>query len=220
MRIVFAILSIAILSNCNEEKAAITQFEFYPNIPDSAGEKARFIKERIESSRRYNLAELTNGTADSIVIRVWPWEAFEPWSTMFEFRLDTNGWKGFNYCSYTFPNQDGAIVHYNGHGKLGDSVFLVKQIKPKCGWDKFYDSILFFQIRTLPTQSLIKNFDRKLILDGDAIAFEIATKNSYRGIFYSNPGSYQYKECQLIDEFTGMLIRQFGDDYYWPRNIR
>lgn len=217
MRVLLVILSIVFLCKCNDKKTSITRFDFYPSIPDSAGYKAKFINERIERSRRYNLSELTNGTHDSIVIRVWPWEAFEPWSKMFEFRLDTNGWKGFHYCSYSYPNQNGIIARHYGYENLGDSVFLVKHITPKCGWKRFYDSIMFFQLRTLPTQSLIRNFEYKEILDGDAVAFEIATKNSYRWIHYSNPSSYSYKECKLIEELIGMFIRQLGDDYYWPR---
>jgi hypothetical protein len=217
MRNLLFLLAIVFLISCKQQKNTISNFEFYPSIPDSANLKANFVKERIESSRRYNLTELTSGTNDSLIIRFWPWEAFEFWSNMLEFKLDSNGWKGYHYCSYTIPNQDGRIFHISGHEHLGDSVFVVKQIVPRCGWDKFYDSLNFFQLTTLPTQKHIKNFHEIEYLDGYSYSFEIATRNSYRWINYGIPDSYQYKECQNITELVGMFIRQFGNDYYWPK---
>jgi hypothetical protein len=193
----------------------VSNFEFYPattiNNLDS------FYKERINIlTSVYNLPKLTKGTNDSLVIRFWPRESYEPFENMFEFKLDSNRWKGYHYCSYTFPDQDGDIDHINGNDEFGDSVFIVKQIIPKCGWEKFYDSLEYSQLRSLSTQSLIKSFEYTPTLDGYALDFEIATKNTYRWIHYSNPKHYPYQECKLIDELQSMFIRQFGDDYYWP----
>jgi hypothetical protein len=216
MRPLFYILLIILFSSCQQEKKNASNFEFYPNTLDSTDFKTKFIKERTAITKLYNLPTLTSGTNDSLVIRFWPWEAFQPWSNMFEFRLDSIEWRGYHYCSYTYPNQDGRIIHIDGHEKLGDSVFIIKQIKPKCGWDKLYDSPNYFQLTSIPTQTLINGFESKLIMDGDAVEFEIATKNSYRWIGYSNPSSYSYKECHQIEELVNMFRRQFGDDYYWP----
>jgi len=220
MRFLAFILGAIFFIGCKQEKTSVSNFEFYPNTPDSANLKAKFIEQRAAEAKLYNLAALTSGTNDSLVIRFWPWEAFEPWSNMFEFRLDSNGWRGFHYCSYTFPNQDGRIIHLYGNEKLGDSVFVVKEIVPKCGWHNFYDSLNYFQLRSLPTQTLIKNFEHKLIMDGDAAEFEIVTKNSYKWIGYNNPSSYNYQECKTIVKLIEMLTRQLGDDYYWPRNLK
>jgi hypothetical protein len=169
------------------------------------------------SIKIYNLPILTKGTNDSLIIRFWPWEAFELWSNMFEFRLDSNGWKGYHYCSYTFPDQDGEIIHVDGNEKFGDSVFIAKQITPKCGWEKFYDSIKLFKLRTLPTQKLLKDFQEQGIRDGNGVDFEIATKNSYRWIQYNNPNDCSYQECKSIAQLTEMIVRQLGNDYSWPR---
>lgn len=217
MRNIFFLFLIFLLTNCKQEKVSVSKFEFYPPFSDSTVNKNNFIEWRIRNARLFNLPILFSGVNDSIVIRFWPWEAFEFWSNMFEFRLDSNGWKGYHYCSYTFPNQNGRIFHVYGHENLGDSVFVVKQFIPKCGWDKFYDSLIFFQLRNLPTQALIKNFKYRGIMDGDGVEFEIATKNSYRWIGYNNPSSYSNKECQQIEEVVNMFRRQFGDDYYWPK---
>lgn len=200
---------------CKQEKSSVSHFEYYPDTTIIS--KTRFHDERIEILTSYfNLPKLTERITDSLVIRFWPWEAFEFWSNMFEFRLDSNGWKGYHYCSYTFPNQHGKIFIY-GHDNLGDSVFIVKQLVPKCGWNKFYDSLHYFKLRALPTQSLINNFKYQDILDGDGVSFEIASKNSYRWIQYDNPDNYSYLECKSIASLKEMFIRQFGDDYFWPR---
>jgi len=204
--------------NCKQEKKNTSNFEFYPPFPDSTGGKKLFFDWRTAETEQFNLATLFSGTNDSLVIRFWPSFAFEPFKNMFEFRLDSNGWKAYHYCSYTLPNQDGKIIHRYGQVNLGGSVFLVKQVIPKCGWDKFSDSLNFFQLRSLPTQELIKDYKFRPILDGGGYSFEIATQNSYRNIHYANPDVYPYKESQQVIELVSMIIRQLGDDYYWPLN--
>jgi hypothetical protein len=213
MRFLFFLFWIILFTNCKQENTSVSKFEFYPTaiIPNIDS----FYKERIDTlTLIYNLNRLVTGTNDSLVIRFWPRYAFRPFESMFEFRLDSNSWRGHHYCSYTVFTGE-SFQYMKGHEYLGDSVFVVKNITPKCGWNKFYDSILFFQLKTLPTQALIKNFNYKAFLDGYALDFEIANRNSYRWLHYSNPDSYSYKECQLIDEFERMLIRQF--DYFWLR---
>lgn len=215
MRFVLFFLLIFCVASCKQAKTNVTTFEFYPPLP--AGIKKNFIEWRTGNTQLFNLGTLFSGTKDSLVIRFWPWDAFEFWTNMFEFRLDSNGWKGYHYCSYTFPNQNGKIFTINGHEALGDSVFVIKQFIPKCGWDKFYDSLNYFKLKSLPTQSLIKNFKYHPILDGDGVTFEIATKNSYRCIDYNNPDVYPYKECQQIIELVDMIVHQIGDNYFWPK---
>jgi hypothetical protein len=216
MKLLTSILSIIFLISCKQENYAVSNFEFYPDT--ATINKNSFYKQKIDLlTSIYNLPTVTKGTNDSLIIRFWPWEAFELWSNLFEFRLDSNGWTGYHYCSYTFPNQDGKIIHVDGNEKLGDRVFVVKQITPKCGWDKFYDSIKFFKLRTLPTQKLVKGFQDQGIMDGDGVDFEIATKNSYRWIQYNNPNDCSYQECKSIVQLTEMIVRQLGNDYSWPR---
>lgn len=191
MRNLFFLLLALLLDSCKQEKFSVSKFEFYPDT--AIINKNIFYKQKIDLlTSTYNLPTISEGTTDSLIIRFWPWEAFELWSNMFEFRLDSNGWKGYHYCSYTFPNQDGRIFHVFGHDGLGDSVFIVKQITPKFGWDSFYDSLNYFKLRDLPTQSLVDNFQYQDILHGDGLSFEIATKNSYRWIDYNNPDNYDY----------------------------
>ena len=207
---------IILLISCNHGKKSASNFEYYPDT--ATINKMNFSSAKIQILTSYfNLPTLTNGIKDSLIIRFWPWEAFEFWSNMFEFKLDSNGWQGYHYCSYTFPNQNGRIFHIYGHENLGDSVFVVKQISPNCGWDKFYDSLNYFKLRNLPTQALINDFKYQEIRDGDGLFFELATKNSYRWIQYSNPGNYTYQECKSIVALREMIIRQLGDDYFWPR---
>ena len=218
MRILFFLSCFILFAGCKQEKSFVSKFEYYPDT--TIINKNVFYKQKLDRlTTIYNLPTLTKGTTDSLIIRFWPWEAFELWSNMFEFRLDSNGWKGYHYCSYTFPNQDGEIIHVDGNEKFGDRVFIAKQITPKCGWEKFYDSIKLFKLSTLSTQKLLKDFQDPKILDGDGVDFEIATNNSYRWISYSHPSSCNYPECKSIANFKEMLIRQFYNDYYWPRVV-
>jgi hypothetical protein len=210
---------IILLIGCNQEKFPASKFESYPDTA-TVNEKI-FYRQAID--RRvpiYNLPTITKGSNDSLVIRFWPRHAFEPFENMFEFRLDSNGWKGYHYCAYSFLNQDGVINHPYGYENLGDSVFIVKQILPKCDWSKFSDSLNFFEVKALPTQSHIKNFQEIRFRDGYSYSFEIGTKKTYRWIHYDIPDSYPYKECQQIVGLVKMFIRQFESDYYWPEKLK
>jgi hypothetical protein len=216
MRYLFFILLISLLTCCKQEKNSASSFEFYPPIPDSIN--STDINKRLNLWKtwytdQFNLSPLYSGTNDSLIIRFWPWYAFEKWTNMFEFRLDSSGWKGHHYCLKSDYESDMRI---EDHKIPADSVFFVKRIIPKCGWDKFYDSLNFFELRSLPTESLIKDFNYKRMLDGYSYRFEIATKNSYRSIQYANPGAYTHKECKQIREIADVIARQVGDDYCWP----
>jgi hypothetical protein len=221
MRIILLLFLFAIFSCQNKQNSQDSEdnFEFYPPNPDIAVYKKQFLEERIEANTIFNLPDLFKGSKDSIEIRIWPWEAFDWFKDVIIFKLDSTGWRGFHYNSLTTPlkDYDGQIIRYSGEKEIGDSVFVVKEIIPKCGWIKLTDSINFFQIKTLPTQMLIKNFIYNVIRDGDDINIEVATKKFYRLISYDNPESYTYNECRKVSEFIRMLQRQFGNDYYWPR---
>ena len=222
MRIVFLFLLLTILSckqKQNNASKESSDFEFYPAIPDSSAYGPQFLEEIKEANKLFNLPDLFNGTRDSLEIRIWTWEAFDWFKNVLIFKYDGLSWTGYHYHSYTTPitDQDGRQMTFTDVKKIGDSVFMVKQIVPACGWQKFSDSLEYFKIRTLPAQRLIKNFEDKAILDGDGVSLEIATQKSYRRLGYSNPSSYDYEECKLIEGFMQMLNRQLGNDYSWPK---
>lgn len=214
MKYLFFVLLIFTLTGCKQEKKSASTFEFYPPIPDSL--RYKFLTWRAAEIQTFNLPTLYSGTADSLVVRFIPWSSLYPVNHLFEFRLDTNGWKGYSYSSYSRLTEYG-LTSIKGHENFNDSIFFVKQIIPKCGWAKFYDSLNFFQLNTLPAQHLIKDFQHKNMLDPWGYTFEIVTKNSYRSISYTSPGVYTYKECRQIIELVSMISRQLGDDYYWPQ---
>ena len=167
----------------------------------------------------FNLPTLFKGSQDSLEIRIWPLETFDVWKQVFIFKIDNNGWHGYHYFSYTLPiiDADGKIMTFTDIKKIGDSVFMVKEIFPIYGWKNFSDSINFFRIKTLPTQSLINNFKFIPIRDGSGVNIEIATNKSYRFIVYENPEIYENEECKKISEFMKMLKRQLGTNYDWPK---
>jgi hypothetical protein len=158
---------------------------------------------------------------DSLEIRIWPIDTFNWRKEVFVFRVDAAGWHGYHYFSYTVPvtDQDGKAMIFSDNKKVGDSVFLVKEIMPFCSWQKFSDSINFFSLSTLPTQSLIENFKIHPLTDGDGVDIEIGTNKSYRFMSYDNPGIYTYEECKKITGFMKMLERQLGKNYFWPTQL-
>jgi hypothetical protein len=216
----FLVLLVIMNFSCNsgQEVSSGKNLEFYPQDSDFLSNKESFLKERNRDNSLFNLPTLLNGIKDSIEIRIWPSDAFDFQKHVFIFKIDSSGWHGYNYFSYTLPviDQDGKKMKFADIKKVGDSVFLVKQIIPICGWKKFADSLNFFKIRTLPTQSLIENFKPAIIRDGSWVSFEIATNKSYRFITYDNPEDYIYEECRRITAFMQMLKRQLGNDYSWP----
>lgn len=205
---------------CNSRREVDLQnnFESYPEIPDSLNPEPQFAK---QNSKIFNLPDLSSGVKDSLEIRIWPVGAFNWRKQVLIFKIDSTGWSGHHYFSYTLPitDQEGKTMMFSDVKKVGDSVFLVKRLIPACGWEKFSDSINFFSIRTLPTQLLIENFRQNTVLDGDGVDIEIATGKSYRFIAYWNPETYSYKECKKITGFMKMLRRQLGSDYSWPEQL-
>jgi hypothetical protein len=217
MRILTMALLVLILSCKNKQKNTntVANFTVYPATGDTSSWIGKYYISI--STRMLNLPDLSKGTPDSMEIRVWRHEFLDLFENVFIFKLDSNGWKGFHYNSWTMPwKNSGQVFRFQGQPKMGDSVLIVKEIVPKCDWQKFSDSISFFQIPTLPTQDSIKDFKFISHTDGNNYSFEIATPVSYRYLFYDMPDYYQHKECKSVKEFLAMLTRQFGGDFNWP----
>jgi hypothetical protein len=183
-----------------------------------------WLNERLEEAKLFNLPLLfKNG--EEFELRICPsqaaWLRFGIAKDIFVFKLDSLGWSGFHYYSYTSPTRgpDGLTWEGGDSAAFGKNTFLVKKIKPLCGWEQFADSIGYFKIEHLPTQGLISGFKDKGILDGHGYHFEISRPNSYRFLAYHNPQSYEYEECKKIEAFMDMMRRQLGSDYYWPERL-
>jgi hypothetical protein len=187
-----------------------TKFEFYPSDSSLFQYKLHLP---------FNLPSLLDGSQDSIEIRVCPYDYVGLSKDFLVFKRDSNNWKGYFYFSYSIPiiDQNGIYFTLIDKKNIGDSIFLVKQITPLCGWDKFSDSLAYFKLKDLPTQLLIKDFKPVDIQDGDAVNIELATPHSYRYLSYSNPTSYSYKECRSVTGFLEMLKRQF--DFNWGKSL-
>ena len=164
----------------------------------------------------FNLPNLPIGV-DSFEIRICPESAFPEMKHLFIFKK-TKNWTGYHYCSYTIPiiDQDGQTLHYFDKFKVGDSVFMVRQINPNCGWQAFEDSLRFFQIDALPTQDSIPGFVRKLFTDGSGYTIEIVEPTSYKMIRYWLPSVYDDPTNQKFVFFIQMIKRQLGKNYFWP----
>ena len=101
---------ILFLLACNDKTVAKkdTAFTFYPENPELVYFYDDWKQQLIENCRLFNLPVLFSGT-DSLELRVWYWMAFDPHKKLLRFKLDSTGWKGTNYYSYsvTIGNQDG-----------------------------------------------------------------------------------------------------------------
>lgn len=208
-----------LLLSCNFSKE--DKFHFYPKLKDSLIHK-KFIEMRLNEFENFNLSDISKGSTDSLEIRIWPNYAFDVTKNVFILKKDKSRTKGLHYNSFMLPNttEDGNNFRKTDLTGLGDSVFVVKEFIPLCGWNKFYDSITYFRMLELPTQTDIKDFKIRPTLDGYGYAFEFATPNSYRFITYGNPNIYSYDECKLVYGFIEMLKRQLGNDFVWPSNIK
>ena len=216
----FFLAILLILCSCkNNEPVNVveTNFEFYPPLPDTSVVKSQIIKSREAESAFFNLPLLTNGSIDSIEIRVWPAGAFDLFKKAYVFKYTGRKWVGYHYFSNTMPLTDvhAKNMQFSDKEKTGDSTFIVKLLNPVSGWKNFSDTLDYYQLQTLPTQQMINNFRDKLILDGSWVTIEVATRKSYRLLTYSNPSSYEYSECKKVVSFLQFLWQQFGNLHQW-----
>jgi hypothetical protein len=215
----YMLLFIIFLTACRHEQAKKIAFDFYsPSESDSSYHK--LAPSVGQYARLFNLPVMYKGV-DSFEIRVRPWDVFGLGISLYLFKADSSGWKGYHYDSYTLfhTNERGASVIKKDVYHTGDSVFMVKEIIPLCGWTNFSDSLKYFNLDNLPTQSRIINFKPvKGILDGGGCDIEIATPHSYRKLSYFLPEYSSFAECKTMSAFIDFVKRQLGDKYDWPDN--
>src|SRR5262245_10440643 len=132
--VLLIVLAINFCCNNRKETDLQNQFESYPQPFDSLSRQEQLLIQ--ENCKIFNLPDLSSGVKNSVEIRVWPMDAFYFWKQVFVFKVDTTGWHGYHYFSYTVPiiDQEGKTMIFSDSKKAGDSVFLVKEIVPGCGW--------------------------------------------------------------------------------------
>jgi hypothetical protein len=207
------------LVSCNSHQTNQASFSFYPSESDSANKID--LQTAAKNARFFNLPVLFNG-ADSFEIRILHWDVFDLGINWYVIKADSTGWRGYHYDSYTrfhMKNNGIPVTKADTH-QMGDSVFIVKEFVPLCGWKNFADSISLFRLDTLPTQSLIKNFKPVTgFTDGEGFDIEIAATHSYRMLSYFMPEQSSCKECKTVSSFIRFLQRQLGENYDWPHNL-
>ena len=214
----YVLIFLVFFISCRQHKAEKEPVDFYPLVADSL--RVKMLQGEINAAQLFNLPVIYKGV-DSLEIRVRYWDAFGLGINLYVLKVDSLGWKGYHYNSYTqfHRKDDGTEMRYKDRYQIGDSVYIVKNFTPLCGWGKFTDTLSSFKLTQLPTQALIKNFAPIRILDGDGYTIEIATPGSYRQLIYATPELYEYEECKTISKFIAFLRRQMGKDYDWPANL-
>jgi len=213
------LLFIIFLTACRQTQTTKMAFHFYPGIADSLREK--YLHREIRQAQLFNLPVIFKGV-DSFEMRVRYWDVFDMGINLCVLKLDSMGWKGYHYDSYTLFHQkeDGIHVTRTDTYNIGDSVFLVNEFTPLCGWQKFADSLISFKLESLPTQDSIKNFKSvRGFTDGDGYNIEISTRHSYKMLSYFMPEYSPYSECKTVTAFIAFLKRQLGEKYDWPKNL-
>jgi hypothetical protein len=162
------------------------------------------------------LHSILNG-ADSFELRIWLVEALVLPKNVLVFRKNIS-WSGSHYNSYNLPliKSDGGVAHISGRIPVGDSVFLVKEFTPACGWQLFEDSLNYFEIERMSTQHLIPHFSPHVVMDGHGYDVEISTRISYRYLHFWIPENYNDSTNRRFVQFIKMVKRQLGKNYYWP----
>ncbi|MGZ8544304.1 MAG: hypothetical protein ACXWV0_03365 [Flavisolibacter sp.] len=218
MRLFYPVILFLLIACSNQTPAAKeASFTFYPENPELVNFYDGWKESLVKDCRMLNLPVLFSGT-DSFELRIWYWMAFDPHKRVLRFKLDSLGWKGTNYYSYsmTVKDQDGNNLKAPDPLKIGSEIFLAKSIIPTSGWKNFADSIEISGIKTLPTEEDIKNYKNRTFLDGHGYIIEVATKNTYRLLRYNLPDICDYEECKKLMRFIAMLENEFSMDYCWP----
>jgi hypothetical protein len=212
---IFAIPSVA----CHNS-APMRKKEIHPDISQAEFSYQSAAENWLANSKYFNLSNLSNET-NSIELRIWPKGAFKYDRDVFVFQK-RESWKGYHYYSYTMPilNSDGIKVKFKDRLKLGDSVFLVREVTPICGWHLFEDTLHYFDVENMQTQDSIPGLIGHTVRDGDGYAIEFAKPNSYRLIHYSNADAYSDSSNKRFNAFIQFMKRQLGTNYDWPKRVR
>ena len=126
MRIIFLLLIVTITCCQNNPNPLVIKnhFSFYPKNSDLVLNDPAWKESRLKDYKVFSLPSLFNGT-DSFEIRIWPWQAFDPHKRVIALKLDSLGWQGHNYYSYTknVLGQDNQTFYPGDSKKLGQMFF-------------------------------------------------------------------------------------------------
>jgi len=173
---------------------------FTKNYPKSDADRGSYFYPVIaDYAKKANLKSLTKGF-DSIAYRIWYMPVNGKYNIIELYYSDEN-WKGDQISlKGLFTEQDSTITLTKA----------VHALNPKSGWGDLIENLEKLDIKTLPDESEIKNYDSPT--DGISIVIEYATKYTYRIYSYNNPfyNENEIKEAKSVMEILNLLEREFS----------
>lgn len=167
------------------------------------------------------LSSLKNG-ADSIEIRVTFSVALFSEYMMIVLKHDKQRW-----TAKIFRVKE----HFNKEKERIDSISVnIKEDRPNSGWVKFINNLFNLKILTIDHENIIPLSEYASVNDGDAVSFEIATKNMFRFYGYRNPEDQNTKFWQvrnviaikklLYSEFDVLRSEDEDIEYEFKKNVK
>jgi hypothetical protein len=182
--------------SCNSTHSDSRAFQFYSDTTSIHGISAHQWHQKFTNA--INLPDITKGV-DSFELRLWCDLVITDLKTVTILRYTDSSWKltETRYWVNT-PNE------WAKQPELIIDSLTTKRVIPKLPFFQAIDSIESYRLDTAITQRKIPNFEDRTA-DGMSYTIEIATKNSYRVIYYNNPFSYSDPNDTQITKFLKFM---------------
>lgn len=171
--------------------------------------------ERINQLRReLNLKDLSLGV-DSFELRIYQEFTLGSPDKLYIIKNENHIWKCSVYEFWTGSTvEETTPMSYRdmiSHTIIDSCEFI--NVIPKCGWDKFIDSLNLFSTFSIPSQTEIPSF-KDVVSDGIDFKFEIATSEKYKYFSYHCPDYYKDKNNKMATEFLELISRQISPVWF------
>jgi hypothetical protein len=206
-------LNIVFLTTCSsqntndnkEDFKQIVKDSIIKDIPMNSIGKPEFMYQYIRIwEKDNNLPNIENGV-DSLEVRFWYHSFVGDTLQLIRIVHDLDKWIAKDYNFWI----DTAVYWKNTASKEAYRSKII-ELLPKGGWNNFIPKVFSLGLKTLPTDSRIKNYkcDRPI----NFIHFEVATKNSYRLYSYCEPlaNSKNIKEAKNVIDILELVEKELG----------
>lgn len=209
-------LILILLISCDRRKAkTIPEVQIKPQkIVESDSIRAANFYERFniqnESKNSQIFIDSLLFSFDSLQIRYWNIESLYRGRQLFIISNCNAVWTGFYYelqAEEKYISGEGTKEYLQGPEP--QIIKLKKGVKPKCGWTKFVDSLIAFNIKGLPDMSEIP--DMKVTwTDGGSNVIEVRSKEKFRFYKYYRPQRFveKFEEARNLESIKSLFYRQ------------
>ncbi len=155
---------------------------------------------------------------DSVVIRIW-YGGPMTGERIIVLKNDYKKWTAAIHLPYSEVNPEYKERKDSITGWNYDEQYIYKSTmyfaKPNSGWGNFLKKMLDYEILTLPDESRISNYEIPMVMDGDGVTVEVATKKLYRKYSYTNPSRNRNKKVPQPQQIL-MFVKFMDDEFNLP----